>query len=171
MRIAPALQRPAVIQVQNNKSNHKNIMKTQIHTFIRSLLVVSVLGAVLAMPQAVRAEKPSVEQRLKMLQLMQVKTQGQAEELKADDMIAMACTKCKSVTVSTIRFDEKGKRVNGVTVGSRHGCPGCGSEIEITGIGKGREAILKHTCKACGDDSAFCCATSSGDKTKGMEKK
>jgi transcription elongation factor Elf1 len=52
-----------------------------------------------------------------------------------------------------------------------HACPGCNSTITVTGHGKGKEMVLKHSCGACGDDSAFCCATKPGSgATKGMEK-
>jgi len=41
----------------------------------------------------------------------------------------------------------------------------------VTGHAKGDITELKHSCKVCGDDSAFCCATKPGSRaTKGMEK-
>ena len=53
-----------------------------------------------------------------------------------------------------------------------HACAGCKSTIEVVGVQKGAHTELKHSCKACGDDSAFCCATKPGSgSTKGMEKK
>ena len=45
-----------------------------------------------------------------------------------------------------------------------HACAGCNSTITVVGHAKGDITELKHSCKVCGDDSAFCCAT------KGMEK-
>ena len=53
-----------------------------------------------------------------------------------------------------------------------HACAGCNSTLTVTGHAKGDITELKHSCKACGDDSAFCCATTKDAKaTKGMEKK
>jgi hypothetical protein len=58
-----------------------------------------------------------------------------------------------------------------MTVGEKHLCPGCSSTIEVVGVQKGAHTELKHVCKACGDDSAFCCATKPGaGATHGMEK-
>jgi hypothetical protein len=52
-----------------------------------------------------------------------------------------------------------------------HACTGCNSTLTVTGHAKGDITELKHSCAACGDDSAFCCATKSGSgATKGMEK-
>jgi hypothetical protein len=43
--------------------------------------------------------------------------------------------------------------------------------LTVVGHAKGDITELKHSCKACGDDSAFCCATKpGGGATKGMEK-
>ena len=59
-----------------------------------------------------------------------------------------------------------------MTVGEKQRCPGCNSTIEVIWVGKGKHDIVKHTSKACGDDSVFCCATKPGTgATKGMEKK
>jgi hypothetical protein len=44
---------------------------------------------------------------------------------------------------------------------SRYGCA----------VTVGLDTELKHVCKACGDESAFCCATKPGaGATHGMEK-
>jgi hypothetical protein len=52
-----------------------------------------------------------------------------------------------------------------------HACAGCNSTLTVVGVQKAAHLELKHTCKACGDDSAFCCATKPGSAaTKGMEK-
>ena len=53
-------------------------------------------------------------------------------------------------------------------------CHGAAAQttITVTGHAKGDITELKHSCKACGDDSAFCCATTKSAKpTEGMEKK
>ena len=44
--------------------------------------------------------------------------------------------------------------------------------VEGHGLDKQNHGTVKHVCKSCGDDSAFCCATKrGGGATKGMEKK
>ncbi len=82
-----------------------------------------------------------------LLMLQEIQTKQQVDALKTDDTIAMVCAKCKTVWVTRVKQGVKGAQIL-----SEHG--------------------QKHSCKACGDDSAFCCATKPGTgATKGMEKK
>lgn len=111
-----------------------------------------------------------------MLMLNKIETKAQADALKPDDTIAMVCAKCKTVYVTRVKQGMKGAEImmaGGQTkelIGT-HACAGCNSTITVTGHAKGDITELKHSCKACGDDSAFCCATKPGaDATKGMEK-
>lgn len=99
-----------------------------------------------------------------------VKTTAAAEALKPGDTMAMVCKKCETVVISRVET-QKG-HIKLVTPGTKHLCEGCGSTIEVVGHGKGKDEVVKHSCKACGDDSVFCCATKPGaGSTKGMEKK
>jgi hypothetical protein len=105
-----------------------------------------------------------------MLHLQGIKTQAEADALKAGDTMAMVCAKCKSVVVHNVTT-EKG-HVKTMTVGEKHMCPGCDSSIQVVGVGKGKHDEVKHVCEKCGSDSAFCCATKPGSApTQGMEKK
>lgn len=105
-----------------------------------------------------------------LMSLVQITTPAQAEELKPGDKVTMVCTKCKSVMLHNVTT-EKG-HIKIMTVGEKHLCPGCKSTIEVVGTGKGAHDQVKHVCKACGDDSVFCCATKPGTgATPGMEKK
>jgi hypothetical protein len=88
--------------------------------------------------------------------------------LKTGDTVAMVCAKCKNVAVTRV---EKQRGREFLVPGTKHGCAGCGSEITVVGQRMDQKEIVKHVCKSCGDDSAFCCATRSGSATKGMEKK
>ena len=111
-----------------------------------------------------------------LLMLNRIETTKDLNALKTDDSIAMVCAKCKTVWVSRVKQGVKGAQLlmeNGQTtelVGT-HACEGCNSTLTVVGHGKGAVTELKHSCKACGDDSAFCCATKPGSgATKGMEK-
>lgn len=112
-----------------------------------------------------------------LLRMQEVKTTKDLNALKTDDQIAMVCAKCKTVWVTRVKEGVKGAQIlmeggKPTEIIGTHACAGCNSTIEVTGHGKGKEAVLKHSCKACGDDSAFCCATKPGSgATKGMEKK
>lgn len=96
-----------------------------------------------------------------------VNNSKQYENLPEDATIAMACAKCKSVVVM-IKKDLGTKtgltKEEAATVDK---CPGCGGKITTKG---GKETAYVHTCSECGSDSAFCCATTSGEKTSGMSK-
>lgn len=137
------------------------------------LTMVAGAAAVFAMAAYFAPSSPAAETMKggqQLLQMNQINTPAQAEDLKAGDQVAMVCAKCKSVVVERVNV-EKG-HIKTVTVGEKHMCPGCKSTIEVVGQGRGKTDAVKHVCKACGDDSAFCCASKPGEgHTMGMEKK
>lgn len=112
-----------------------------------------------------------------MLMVNPVNTKQELDALKTGDSIAMVCAKCKTVWVARVKQGVKGAQLmmeggqSKEMIGT-HACAGCNSTMTVTGHAKGDITELKHSCKMCGDDSAFCCATKSGSaSTKGMEKK
>ena len=111
-----------------------------------------------------------------MLMLKEVKTTQEVNALKTGDTMAMVCAKCKTVWTSRVKQGVKGAQVlaeggQPVEVIGTHACKGCNSTLTVVGHAKGDITELKHSCNACGDTSAFCCAAkSSGGATKGMEK-
>ena len=110
------------------------------------------------------------------MMLNKLDTKEEADALKTDDSIAMVCAKCKTVWVTRVKQGVKGAQLlmaNGqpTELIGTHACKGCNSTITVVGHAKGDITELKHSCGACGDDSAFCCATKPGSgATKGMEK-
>jgi hypothetical protein len=112
-----------------------------------------------------------------LLRMQEIKTPKDLNALKTDDQIAMVCAKCKTVWVTRVKEGVKGAQIlmeggKPTEVIGTHACAGCKSTITVVGHAKGDITELKHSCKACGDDSAFCCATKPGSgATKGMEKK
>lgn len=83
-------------------------------------------------------------------------TVADIEAVKPGDEVAMACPKCKTVTVTKVA---EGKNPVGETVGrEQHLCPGCGNVIKLVGTGKASTQKVVHVCKKCGSDMAFCCA-------------
>ena len=88
--------------------------------------------------------------------------------LKPGDMVAMACPKCKTITVTRINT-EKG-HIQTTTTGLEHLCPGCEQKFVVVGQGKGKHDVVKHVCKKCGSTDAFCCLEKKdGAPTSGME--
>lgn len=98
-----------------------------------------------------------------------VENKADIDAIKPGDQIAMACAKCKTISVTLVTQDTKTKTK--LIPGEKHLCTGCNSTITVVGSKANNKEIIKHVCKACGDDSAFCCATKPGVGTMGMEKK
>ena len=111
-----------------------------------------------------------------MLMLNKIETTQELNALKTDDSLAMVCAKCKTVWVTRVKQGVKGAQL--LMEGGQpkeligtHACAGCNSTLTVVGVQKGAHTELKHSCKMCGDDSAFCCATKPGSgATKGMDK-
>jgi hypothetical protein len=112
-----------------------------------------------------------------LLMVNEIKSKQDLNALKTDDSIAMVCAKCKTVWVTRVKQGVKGAQVlneqgQPTELIGTHACKGCNSTWTVVGHAKGDITELKHSCKACGDDSAFCCATKPGSgSTKGMDKK
>jgi hypothetical protein len=133
-------------------------MKKQI---VRLLALVSVTF----LATAIWAEEPDKGDVQKQTQ---VKSQADFDALPAGTTVSMACSMCKSVTVMKKEQVWRGRSggMQEVTrVETVHGCPGCGGKMTL-------KQGWVHTCSMCGDNSAFCCATTVPAKpTPGMEKK
>jgi predicted RNA-binding Zn-ribbon protein involved in translation (DUF1610 family) len=127
-----------------------------------TVTALALLAATVTGQAAVQTSKPWLFKKLE--------SEKQLAELSDDARIAMACSKCKSVTVITKRDLVAGRPGHGqkeITM-VVHQCPGCGGEM--TRKAGTKETAWAHTCSKCGDDSAFCCATESGKATSGMTK-
>ncbi len=98
-----------------------------------------------------------------------VETVKEIEDLPKETEIAMACPKCKSVTI-LVKKELATKPGHGTVEESLtvDPCPGCGGKITTKHSGK--ETIMVHTCNKCGDESPYCCATKPKEKTEGMSK-
>jgi predicted RNA-binding Zn-ribbon protein involved in translation (DUF1610 family) len=120
-------------------------------------VAAAIAGGITLAVSAWAAEPVRGAQRLNELSV--IKTTAEAEALKPGDMIAMACAKCRSISVSYVG-PKTGKTTEPfMKVGEKHLCAGCNSTMEVVGVQKGAHTEIKHVCKSCGDDSAYCCAT------------
>ena len=144
---------------------------------MKSIIGTSMVLAFMAISLSITANAADqVKGAQKLMEMNKVKTVGDIEALKVGDTFAMACAKCETILVKEVVSTAKGAEVlaaNGkpTKIIGKHLCAGCGSNIEIVGHGKAKESRITHTCGACGDASAFCCATKpSSGATKGMEK-
>jgi len=169
------------VQLQNikppfNKGKNSPDMK------MKNILTTGVAVAfamLAAAPVAVRAAEQMKPMKggEHLLMLQGINTKQEVDALKTDDTIAMVCAKCKTVWVTRVKPGSKGSQILGehgqpTELIGTHGYAGCKSTLTVVGHAKGDITELKHSCKSCGDDSAFCCATRPGSSaTKGMDKK
>ena len=110
-----------------------------------------------------------VSEEKKFIPLYHVKDTADELILKKGDAVAMACTKCKTVLYANVN---KPRTRFFTPLEHRHYCPGCKSTITVTWSGLKSKQEVKHSCEACGDDSVFCCATTTkAASPEGMEKK
>ncbi len=147
-----------------------NSIRTTVNKSGLSVCVAVAMAVGISLSGSIRAaDPPKGAQRLTNLSM--VKTTAEAEALKPGDMIAMACSKCKSITVTYVGPRTAKATESFVKVGEKHLCPGCKMTMEVVGVQKGAHTGIKHVCQTCGDDSTYCCATRPGSgQTKGMEK-
>jgi hypothetical protein len=132
------------------------------------LNAVFVVAALAMSARVVRAEAESYSTK-PWLHLNHVQTEKQFGEIPNGATVAMACSKCKSVTVISQQW--KGTKPSQGTIEKElivHQCPGCGGKMTT----ELKQTKMIHTCSKCGEDSAYCCATTApGKPTPGMEKK
>ncbi len=134
----------------------------------RLLAVVSLATLALVVTGCVSSGQRVTEER-QFIQLHHVANTGDELNLKKGDVVAMACTKCRTVLYANV---DKPRTRFFTPLEHRHYCPGCKSTITVTGAGLKSKEEVKHTCDACGSDSVFCCATKrEAPPTVGMEKK
>jgi hypothetical protein len=149
-------------------------MKTIINIIKTSLIACAAFA--LAHPSYAADQMKPMKGGEHLLMVNEVKTKQDLNALKTDDSIAMVCAKCKTVWVTRVKQGVKGAQIlneqgQPTELIGTHACKGCKSTWTVVGHAKGDITELKHSCKTCGDDSAFCCATKPGSgATKGMEK-
>jgi len=140
-----------------------------------SALALAIAASMTSIARAADQMKP-MKGGEHLLMLRGINTKQELDALKTDDSMAMVCAKCKTVWVTRVKQGVKGAQIlneggHPTEIIGTHACNGCNSTLTVVGHAKGDITELKHSCKACGDDSAFCCATKpGGGATKGMEK-
>ena len=141
------------------------IIKNIIKSALRNSLVLSIAG-VIWMTGAVQAQTKG---SYYLTRLPHIKTAEDAAAVAPGDMVVMSCPKCKDIWVTVIKPAGKGREES--SVAPQHQCPGCETKIVNEGSGKQSKSVIKHVCKQCGSEDAFCCVMKKGAvATKGMEK-
>lgn len=151
----------------------KKLSNTILGTSILFALAIALFGTGCASDTSSSQMKP-MKGGEHLLMLQGISTTQEANALTPDDSIAMVCTKCQTVWVSRAKQGVKGAQLlsdgfQPTELIGTHACAGCKSTLTVVGHAKGDITELKHSCSACGDNSAFCCATKVGSgPTKGM---
>lgn len=153
------------------KSIHTPISKIALGA---GLLVALALASGCATDSTTASQMKPMKGGEHMLMLQGINTQQDVNALKGDDTFAMVCAKCKTVWTTRVKSGIKAGQIlnehgQPTEVIGTHACKGCNSTLTVVGHARGDLVELKHSCKMCGDDSAFCCATKAGSgRTSGM---
>ena len=138
---------------------------------MQAILLTSSLAFALAVGVMLPASVRAADQIKGAERLMTkpIKTAEDVAKLEPGDMIAMSCPKCRTITVTYVETVKTHIKEEKAT--QKHLCPGCETTIKTEGTGKTAKDVVKHVCKNCGSDDAFCCVLKKGSgPTKGMEK-
>ena len=153
----------------------KTLSKTILGTSM--VFALAIAASLLLTARAADETKPMKPMKVGEHQVMLgINTKQEVDALKTDDSMAMVCAKCKTVWVTRVKQGVKGAQLltekgPPMEIIGTHACKGCNSTLTVVAHAKGDITELKHSCGACGDNSAFCCATKPGSgATKGMEK-
>jgi len=131
----------------------------------RATLVAAVAGLALLPTHALAQEKGAE----RLMKLNRLNTVADVQKVDAGDTIVMSCPKCKDVWITVV--ENTGKAVNPKETKTvlRHQCPGCETKLVTEGVGKQAKNVVKHICKQCGSEDAFCCVIKKGSgPTSGM---
>ena len=133
------------------------------HCTLTTLLAIAVPIAVMS-AGALDAQEKGASKLMKT-----ITSSEDLSGLKPGDMVAMACPKCKTITVTYITT-EKG-HIKTATPGQEHLCPGCEQKFVVVGEGKSKHDTITHVCKKCGSTDAFCCIMKkNAEPTQGMNR-
>ena len=148
-------------------------MKTINSTALAGMVAIalfSLAGLAQAQFKPVGDDGIAASPKVRSMMMKPITSPADVAGLKDGDMVAMACPKCKTVTVTYVNT-EKGHIKTATTVPADM-CPGCEQKFTVVGEGKGKHNVVTHVCKKCGSTDAFCCVMKKdGEPTKGMEQK
>ncbi len=103
------------------------------------------------------AASPKVRQALN--------AQKASATLATPKMAAMACPKCKDVSVTDVSKHAKGAEIlmgTATKVVAKHTCGGCDSKLDVVGTGKAKHTVATHKCTATVANNLTCCASAMG---------
>jgi hypothetical protein len=148
-------------------------MKTnrKVSTIILGMGAAFALAMAASLPLAAGADQPMKPMKGgEMMTMKPITSSADVADLKDGDMVAMACPKCKTITVTHINT-QKG-HIKTTSTGQEDLCPGCEQKFTVVGEGKDKQSVVTHVCKKCGSTDAFCCIMRKNSATtEGMTQK
>jgi len=147
----------------------KTINKTMIAA-VASIALFVFAGRAQAQFKTVPDDGVAASPKFRSMMMKPIVSPADVADLKDGDMVAMACPKCKTVTLTHVKT-EKG-HIKTTTSTEEDVCPGCDQKFTLVGEGKEKHKVVTHVCKKCGSPDAFCCVMKKdGEATKGMVEK
>lgn len=131
----------------------------------RALLVSAVFGLAF-LPAVALAQEKGAERLVKLNRLNSV---AEVQKVEPGDTVVMSCPRCKDTWIKVVEKTGKATNPQHTKAVLRHECPGCETTLVTEGVGKQAKNVVKHVCRQCGSDDAFCCVIKQGSgPTKGM---
>jgi hypothetical protein len=78
---------------------------------------------------------------------------------------AMACPKCKDITVTEANKQAKGAQIlmgDATKAVAKHTCGACDTKLDVVGAGKATRTVATHTCATPAVKTLTCCGTAMG---------
>ncbi|MFN7139877.1 MAG: hypothetical protein ACK4UN_11120 [Limisphaerales bacterium] len=91
-----------------------------------------------------------------------LRTAADVQTVKPGDQVAMACPKCKTVTVTRVAEGRNPARATQKV--AKHDCPACKNTFEVSQTGRSSSEQVVHKCSHCGSTDAFCTLLEKGKK-------
>ena len=134
--------------------------------YLTRATLVAVVAGLAFLPTHALAQEKGAE---RLMKLNRLNTVADVQKVEAGDAVVMSCPKCQDVWITVV--ENTGKAVNPKETKAvlRHQCPGCETKLVTEGVGKQAKNVVKHVCKQCGSEDAFCCVIKKGSgPTPGM---
>lgn len=137
-----------------------------VRNYLNRRAFVAALGGLTLLASSVLAQEKGAE---RLMKLNRLNTVADVQKVEVGDTVVMSCPKCKDTWVTVVEHTGKAVNPKETKVVQRHTCPGCETKLVTEGAGKQAKEVVKHVCKQCGSEDAFCCVIKKGSApTKGM---
>lgn len=139
---------------------------TNVRNYLNRRTFVVAVGGLTLLANSVLAQEKGAE---RLMKLNRLQTVADVQKVEAGDTVVMSCPKCKDTWITVVQSTGKAVNPKETKTVLRHECPGCETKLVTEGAGKQAKNVVKHVCKQCGSEDAFCCVIKKGSgPTQGM---